>query len=183
MENKAFFRMVILLMNSIPKDIIYFVPHYTENGDSVLILFLSGEKKIVPMSIRSFSKKLYSLYAIDCQAIKKLISQRIGQKNLLPIVLPDATFIPVKTRKAVVKTDPIFGYVNMSQIFRIDDKDDHFEMLLRCGAVLSCLGSAKYFKKRITLASVITDYLQGIWSQGALKIKEECELENVFGLE
>lgn len=105
------------------------------------------------------------------------------QKNLLPIVLPDATFIPVKTRKAVVKTDPIFGYVNMSQIFRIDDKDDHFEMLLRCGAVLSCLGSAKYFKKRITLASVITDYLQGIWSQGALKIKEECELENVFGLE
>lgn len=71
MENKAFFRMVISLMNSIPKDIIYFVPHYTENGDSVLILFLSGEKKIVPMSIRSFSKKLYSLYAIDCQAIQK----------------------------------------------------------------------------------------------------------------
>lgn len=39
MAIKVFFRMVISLMNSIPKDIIYFVPHYTENGDSVLILF------------------------------------------------------------------------------------------------------------------------------------------------
>lgn len=38
-------------MNSILKDIIYFVLYYIENGDSVLIFFLSGEKKIVLMLI------------------------------------------------------------------------------------------------------------------------------------
>lgn len=78
--------------------------------------------------------------------------------NLLPIVHPAATFIPVKTRKARVSTDPIFGYVNLSQIFNIDEKKEGFEILFKCGSVLQCFGSAKYFKRRITAASIISIY-------------------------
>jgi len=174
---------MVIVMDKIPKDIIYFVPQYTQEGDGVLILLLNGEKKICPFSIRSFTKRLYSLYAIDPATIKKLISKKIGQKNLLPIVLPDATFIPVKTRKARVRTDPIFGYVNMAQVFKIEEKEGNFEILFKCGAVLSCFGSAKYFKRRITAASIISDYFSSMWAKGVCTIKEECELENVFGLE
>ncbi|WP_039767047.1 MULTISPECIES: hypothetical protein [unclassified Caldicellulosiruptor] len=170
-------------MDKIPRDIIYFVPQYLDSGDGVMLLLLNGEKKVCHMSIRSFTKKLYSMYAIDPLTIKKLISKKIGQKNLLPIVLPDVTFIPVKTRKAKVATDPIFGYVNLSQVFKIDEKKEGFEILFKCGAVLQCFGSAKYFKRRITAASIISDYFSSMWAKGVCTIKEECELENVFSLE
>lgn len=63
-------------MDKIPRDIIYFVPQYFEIGDGVLLLLLNGEKKICPMSIRSFTKKLYSIFAIDPLTIKKLIQKR-----------------------------------------------------------------------------------------------------------
>ncbi|WAM33750.1 hypothetical protein [Caldicellulosiruptor morganii] len=167
-------------MDSIPKDIIYFIPEYLENGDGVVILLLDGQKKVCTISIRSFVKKLYSMYAIDPVSIKRIISKKVGQKNLLPIVLPDATFIPVKTRKARVSTDPIFGYVNLTQIFKIDEKKEGFEILFRCGAVLKCFGSAKYFKRRITAATIISDYLSSMWAKGMCTIKEECDVENIF---
>lgn len=170
-------------MDRIPKDIIYFIPQYTDNGDCVDILFLSGEKKRLESSIRTFTRSLYSLYAIDELTLKKLISKKIGQKNLLPIVLPDATFIPVKVRRPLIRTDPTNGYVNMSQIFKVDQKGEGFEILFKCGAILKCLGSDKYFKRKITSASILSDYFSNIWTGGVLQIKEECELENIFKIE
>jgi len=171
-------------MDRIPKDIIYFIPRYTSNGDSVEMLLLSGEKKVFEFSIRKFTKNLYSLYAIDEKTLKKLISNKIGQKNILPVILPDATFIPVKIRRPLIKTDPTNGFVNMVQIFRIDKKEDNeFEILFKCGAVLKCIGSPKNFKRRITSASILSDYFSNIWAGGVSQIKEECELENIYKME
>jgi len=164
----------------IPKDVVYFIPQYFDFGDGVEIFFINGEKRYAKQSIRTFIKNLYFIYAIDPDAVKRIISDKIGIKNILPIVLPEVTFIPVKVRTPVIKSDPCSGYVNLSQIARIDGTLDRFDILLKCGAVLKCLGTIKLFNRKIFIASFLTDFMNDMWKEGTSMFAEQGELENMF---
>lgn len=166
----------------IPVDIVYFAPKYTQEGDCTEVFFLSGEKKIYKCSVKTFIKNLYSMYAIDVVALRKIMQSKIGQKNLLPIVLPDATFVPYKVRVPLLKCDPSSGYVNLSQVFKINSDEEGFKILLKCGCEIKSIGTERYFRKRLLIGSILTDYFQGIWQKGICTVKEESELENFFKL-
>ncbi len=110
---------------NICSEILGFVPVYSEQGNSTVILSGSiAEKRldqhIIKRTLKSVKRDLARCYALDLKAQAEILRSLYRRAYPLPFYLPDnRVFVPLKLRKARVLRDAVYGYIEIDIIDRI----------------------------------------------------------------
>lgn len=136
------------------------IPSYIDQkGDCTILYAKDIEPLVIEKGIRTVFKNIGKHLMIDLREIKKRYSHLVLSSNLVPIPLSkEDIFIPVKTRKPLVKDDGAFGYINIKYIKEINkDKETGLAIItLANNTIIQCLCSLTTVNKYIKSGNIVS---------------------------
>ncbi|WFA08580.1 competence protein ComK [Tissierella sp. Yu-01] len=111
-------------METIIKDeIMAFVPIYVEGkGNCTKVYTKYNEPEILEKNLKSVVRNLCKFYMIDLNETRRRYKSLLSSPNLVPLPFSKRDiFIPLRTRKPLLKNDGATGYFNMKHIKKITD--------------------------------------------------------------
>lgn len=106
-------------------DVIAIRPVYTATGKATEVITRNGKVGLDPRDVRSVQRALFRCCLIDPRAQKAVVKKLVGKELTLPFYLsPDRVFIPLKMRQPQAEHDPVYGYVDLNFIARIEQTPD-----------------------------------------------------------
>lgn len=134
-----------------------FVPEYVEHrGNCTMMYGKDLEPLVMEKSIKTIIRLIAKYYFIDLNEIKKRYKPLVSSPNLVPIPFSKKDiFVPIKTRKPMIKNDGAFGYINMRYIKDIKKRDGSPIIHLMNGVDIQCLCSMETVDKHIRDGHII----------------------------
>lgn len=139
-----------------------FMPYYVSSmGKVTRIFYKDGGYEDIGYSVRKVINDYCAINLRCIKSIKKLCRNITGRKTLMPLyIMKNATLIPVKTIKPVIKGDNCIGYINMAYVFNVDFTKSDF--ILNSGCSIHFLENRETIKKRIADCTIIDRRLMSI---------------------
>lgn len=136
--------------------LIYIIPEYIEGmGDCCKVKRREGEV-LLPKKMNTVFKEVFREYCTDFCAIRKITTNILNQKTLVPIyVSAMEIMIPIKVRLPLFKGDCCYGYVNFFEIKRVFHKD----ILLMNGERIAYLGTKRAIQRREHMAETLSQWM------------------------
>jgi len=112
-------------------------PVYTDLGNSTELLMVSGEVLLDKRGLKTVVKSLAQSYAVDLNAQRRNLEQRLNKKGPMPFYLSgERIFVPLKMRRALTDHDLVNGYVDVRYLKIEKEKGKSCRALLSSGQVL-----------------------------------------------
>lgn len=94
------------------------IPTYDPLGNNVCqVIYSDGTSKLSRLNVSKFLSLWFQFLGIDLYAQRRWVREILKRRNINPITINEnASFIPVKFRKAVGDKDGCYGYVRVSSI-------------------------------------------------------------------
>lgn len=134
------------------------VPVYTEYGDTTYVYTKEQNKILYPNTIRTFIKNLLKFYMIDFSALKTKFRD-LGIKQNIPLIIDNQVLVKVKVRKPIGKSDGAYGYINISELKRIQVEKTVTYIVFKDGYRLKTLDSRTTLSKNILTGHEIKNIL------------------------
>jgi hypothetical protein len=137
-------------------------------GNGVYLLFRDGSHGWANTGLRSFVKRLATVFTINLQESRRIYGQVIGQRNLIPLVLaPRLIYVPVKTRFPEIKGDPAYGYFRLRSILAVYPGPGPCTLALEGGHKVEVMQSYRTIRKRLGLvrdleAGLLDNFFQAL---------------------
>ena len=156
--------------------LISIMPRYVEGiGDCCRVKRSEGEI-LHKKKLNTIFKEVFWGYCADFSAIKKITTNILNQKTLVPIYASSwEIMIPIKVRQPLFRGDCCYGYVNIFQIKKVFNQ----EILLVDGERIAFLDTKRAIEKRESMAEALRDRLPGMVKAGFL-YTPGCNLEGVW---
>ncbi|MGI6467576.1 MAG: hypothetical protein ACOX0Q_00835 [Syntrophomonadaceae bacterium] len=149
-------------IEAVKEQVIGIVPSYEETGDLTRILLEEGEHFWEKRSVGTIIKALARCYLVDLKEQKGRLQDFFQRRKLLPFYLSNSrVFIPVKVRKALIKNDACYGYINWRYVESITKQDSGGTVIkMRHNLVLNSLSSTTQLIQQLHMGRQLFDYLQ-----------------------
>lgn len=116
--------MEFIPIEKIKEQVIGIVPCYEESGDVTRVLTDQGDSLLERRSLLRVKNALARCYLLDLREQNRQIRRLFQRRKILPFYLsPERVLIPVKVRRARIKNDCCYGYIDWRYIEAGADHD------------------------------------------------------------
>lgn len=155
--------MIILKrIEDVKEKVILFRPVYTEEGNITELFFLEDNqlrKAYDRRYIISVRQAFARCFALDLTAQAKDFQKKMNRKSLMPIYMPDGrVFVPLKMRKPIITRDSTYGYVDLTYIKSVQEKDNEVNLILTTDDSIPLYTSAAVASNVIIQGKVISKH-------------------------
>jgi len=149
-------------IETVKERVIGIVPSYEETGDLTRVLVEEGDHLWERRSVLAIKRALARCYLVDLKEQKRYLQDFFKRRKLLPFYLSNArVFIPVKVRKALIKNDACYGYIDWRYVESITRQDTGGTVIkMRNNLVLNSLSSSSQLIQQLHMGRQLFDYLQ-----------------------
>ena len=149
-------------IETIKERVIGIVPFYEETGDATRVLVEEGDPHWERRSVLSVKKTLARCHLIDVKEQTRRLQEFFKRRKLLPFYLSnERVFIPVKVRKALIKNDSCYGYIDWRYVEDIVKQDTGGTLIkMRSNRGLYSLSSSNQLIQQLHMGRQLFDFLQ-----------------------
>ncbi|MGI6434100.1 MAG: hypothetical protein ACOX0F_01840 [Syntrophomonadaceae bacterium] len=135
--------MIFTAIEKIKEQVIGIVPSYEARGDVTMVLTDQGDALWERRSLNAVRRALARCYLLDLREQNRQVRGLFKRRKILPFYLsPERVFIPVKVRRARIKNDCCYGYIDWRYIEAQADHDQAGTVItISNGLKLQSLGS------------------------------------------
>lgn len=136
-------------------------PVYTNCGNNTEILLDSGEVLLDERGLKAVQRSLAQSYAIDLNAQRRNLEQRLNKKGVLPFYLSESrVFIALKMRRALADHDMVYGFVDVRYLKIEAEKGKSCRALLTSGQAMEILSNPDTANRSKDLGKALLEELQ-----------------------
>lgn len=105
--------MIFTAIEKIREQVTGIVPCYETSGDITMIITEHGDSLWERRSLNSVKKALARSYLLDLPEQNRQLRVLFNRRKMLPFYLnPERVFIPIKVRRARIKNDSCYAYID-----------------------------------------------------------------------
>lgn len=153
--------MTFTAIEKIHEQVIGIVPRYTSSGDATMVLTDQGEELWERRRINAVKRALARCYQLDLREQQRQLREFLKRRKILPFYLsPERVFIPVKVRRARIKNDPCYAYIDRRYIASPNHGQEGIVINMDNGLKLRCSGSPESVVHELHRGRQLYDLLQ-----------------------